>query len=502
MSASSISVNDQRWHLSRPHWRVRFQTSLGKLTGAQLRDGSLYSNLRTLTPIYVLAIVWFRAIHWHPETDYTRLLGLSITVRHLLLACGVVSLWNLWMALSVYARKSTGKEIFAELARLSSASFACSLLLLIGNLTRQRLLQGVSLAALTAIGLLLASFSLLLLFFVGALLSQRVLRTRGAIIVGSGRRASILRAQLARRYSPFQVFGCVDDEYVGADSDRDGYLGKLSDLEQLLKTHPVESVLIGLPMKSKYDEIQRVIHICEAIGVESQYMQDLFETSHAWVQVHSESRHHFTTWSTNQADPKKILKRIIDIAGASLLLLFVAPVMLAAAIAVHFTSPGPIFFVQERFGHHRKRFPMFKFRSMVVDAEARQHLLEHRNEAQGPVFKLRSDPRITRVGQFLRRTSIDELPQLFNVLRGEMSLVGPRPLPTRDVSRFEGAWLLRRFSVRPGLTCTWQISGRSNTSFEQWISQDLHYIDNWSLSLDAHILLMTLPAVLRGSGAR
>jgi lipopolysaccharide/colanic/teichoic acid biosynthesis glycosyltransferase len=144
---------------------------------------------------------------------------------------------------------------------------------------------------------------------------------------------------------------------------------------------------------------------------------------------------------------------------------------------------------------------MFKFRSMVADAERRQASLEGQNEAQGPVFKLRSDPRVTPVGRFLRRTSIDELPQLFNVLRGEMSLVGPRPLPIRDVSRFEKFWLLRRFSVRPGLTCLWQISGRSNTGFDSWVKQDLTYIDEWSLTLDFNILIRTVPAVLRGSGA-
>ena len=144
---------------------------------------------------------------------------------------------------------------------------------------------------------------------------------------------------------------------------------------------------------------------------------------------------------------------------------------------------------------------MFKFRSMVVNAEKQQANLEKQNEAEGPVFKMKSDPRVTEVGAFLRRTSIDELPQLFNVLRGEMSLVGPRPLPLRDVSRFEESWLLRRFSVRPGLTCLWQVNGRSNTSFEYWIKQDLLYIDGWSLALDFKILIQTVPAVLRGSGA-
>jgi lipopolysaccharide/colanic/teichoic acid biosynthesis glycosyltransferase len=149
----------------------------------------------------------------------------------------------------------------------------------------------------------------------------------------------------------------------------------------------------------------------------------------------------------------------------------------------------------------KRLFRMYKFRTMVADAENGQDALEARNEASGPVFKIRADPRVTPLGRFLRATSLDELPQLWNVLIGEMSLVGPRPLPTRDVGRFSEPWLMRRFSMRPGLTCLWQISGRSDLDFAQWIALDLEYIDRWSLWRDMHILLRTIPAVLRGTGA-
>ena len=191
----------------------------------------------------------------------------------------------------------------------------------------------------------------------------------------------------------------------------------------------------------------------------------------------------------------------MDVAGATALLILLSPLMLLVALLVKLTSPGPVFFVQERLGLHKRRFPMFKFRTMVVDAEERQEELESLNEAGGPVFKLRNDPRVTPLGRWLRKTSLDELPQIFNVLLGELSLVGPRPLPLRDFERFDEFWFNRRFSVKPGLTCIWQVSGRSQTSFDRWIRQDLEYIDNWSLALDLKLLLKTIPAVLRGTGA-
>jgi lipopolysaccharide/colanic/teichoic acid biosynthesis glycosyltransferase len=200
-------------------------------------------------------------------------------------------------------------------------------------------------------------------------------------------------------------------------------------------------------------------------------------------------------------DYRKVVKRTIDVLGAGLGLIVLAPVLIATAIAVRLSSEGPIIFAQDRYGFSRRRFKMYKFRTMIDGAEEQQAQLEDQNEASGPVFKIRSDPRVTGVGHVLRKYSLDELPQLLNVLRGEMSLVGPRPLPIRDVHRFTEGALMRRFSIRPGLTCLWQISGRSDVGFDQWIALDLQYIDQWSLLLDCKILLQTLPVVLKGTGA-
>lgn len=194
-----------------------------------------------------------------------------------------------------------------------------------------------------------------------------------------------------------------------------------------------------------------------------------------------------------------LCKSIIDKVGACLGLILVSPFMATVAAIVKLDSRGPVFFKQTRLGLNGKPFTLFKFRTMCSDAETRKGTLLGKNEMSGPVFKIKRDPRVTKVGRLLRKFSVDELPQLFNILRGEMSLVGPRPPLPQEVSRFE-PWMHRKLSVRPGLTCLWQVNGRNDIDFEEWMRLDLQYIDNWSLWLDAKILAKTVPAVVKGSG--
>jgi exopolysaccharide biosynthesis polyprenyl glycosylphosphotransferase len=195
------------------------------------------------------------------------------------------------------------------------------------------------------------------------------------------------------------------------------------------------------------------------------------------------------------------VKRLLDILISAFVLLVWTPIFVLIAVLIKLDSRGPVFFVQERMGYNKRRFYMFKFRTMVTDAEARLREIEHLNEKEGPIFKISNDPRITRVGKYLRKFSLDEFPQLINVLLGDMSLVGPRPLSIRDALNLEESWQKRRFSVKPGMTCLWQISGRSNLSFEEWVELDLEYIDTWSLQLDWWILMRTVPAVISARGA-
>lgn len=338
-----------------------------------------------------------------------------------------------------------------------------------------------------------------------ALVSRHAASCRRAVIVGSGPHALRVCRELSRDpLRSYRVLGFVDtnhdppSRFVARRT-----LGTLGELETVLAREHVDEVHIGLPIKSQYPNIQETIRICERLGVKVVYDADLFDTELAWP--HVEAMHgigpRVELHLVAEGLPV-LIKRVVDVAGALAALVALAPVMVAAAVAIKLTSGGPIIFAQERYGLNRSRFRMLKFRTMVMDAERLQASLESRNEAVGPVFKIARDPRVTPVGRWLRRTSIDELPQLFNVLRGDMSLVGPRPLPIRDVRRFTRPSDLRRFSVRPGLTGLWQVSGRSSVvDFDRWVALDLRYIDRWSLALDAAILARTIPAVIRGTGA-
>jgi exopolysaccharide biosynthesis polyprenyl glycosylphosphotransferase len=194
------------------------------------------------------------------------------------------------------------------------------------------------------------------------------------------------------------------------------------------------------------------------------------------------------------------IKRLFDIVAGSIALTLLAPLFLVVAILVKGTSRGPVFFRQNRVGRHGRPFQMLKFRSMVVNAEQLQAKLQQQNEQTGPVFKMRSDPRITRVGRFIRRYSIDELPQFWNVVRGDMSIVGPRPPLPSEVVQYD-AWQRRRLSMRPGLTCLWQTQGRNRIGFEQWMYLDLQYVDQWSVLSDLQLVARTIPAVISGDGA-
>jgi exopolysaccharide biosynthesis polyprenyl glycosylphosphotransferase len=327
-------------------------------------------------------------------------------------------------------------------------------------------------------------------------------RRKNAVIVGSGPRALRIREELtANPEWKYEFLGFISPVASSIQGSSDRQLGKLTDLEEILMRQAVDEVIIALPMRFQYAAIERTIGICERVGVQVQYCDDMIEMSHSGYCYREPSDDRRVIFKMVPDDYRLHIKRAMDVAGSLFGLILCAPIFLVVAILIKCTSKGPVIFRQERYGLGRRTFRIFKFRTMVENAEEEQVLLEHMNQNSGPVFKIFKDPRVTKIGAILRRTSIDELPQLINVLKGDMSLVGPRPLNMRDVGRFSESWLMRRFSVRPGLTCLWQIGGRSNVSFDRWIALDLHYIDHWSLQMDLKILALTIPAVFRGTGA-
>jgi exopolysaccharide biosynthesis polyprenyl glycosylphosphotransferase len=276
----------------------------------------------------------------------------------------------------------------------------------------------------------------------------------------------------------------------------------VSKLEFVMGEHPVDEVLVILPPKRYGPLVEKIVSRCEEQGVIVRVRAEMFELQTAKAYVDElEGLPILTIRSGPQDDWRLVAKRLIDALGSLILLVTLAPLFALVALAIKLDSPGPVFFAQERVGLNKRRFKMLKFRTMANGADKQQGALEALNEAEGPVFKIKDDPRVTSIGKFLRRFSIDELPQLFNVLKGDMSLVGPRPLPLRDVERIDVASQKRRFSIKPGVTCLWQVNGRSNIGFEEWVRLDLEYIDRWSLGLDMLILLKTIPAVLKGPGA-
>jgi exopolysaccharide biosynthesis polyprenyl glycosylphosphotransferase len=329
---------------------------------------------------------------------------------------------------------------------------------------------------------------------------------RRILIVGTNPRAvRFARSIESKAELGYKLIGFVDEDWPGTDDFRSSGFSLIADcthFAQFLREHIVDEVVIALPMSSCYRQASHIAAISREQGLLVHSLGNIFELDQQDIDsVHRDadaaitvSSHAFEGWPS-------IIKRALDVLVSVAALLILSPLFAIAAILILLDSPGPIFFVQERIGLNKRRFPMYKFRTMVADAETKQTSLEHLNEAEGPVFKIKNDPRITRLGKFLRKSSIDELPQLFNVLKGDMSLVGPRPLPIRDFNCFDQDWLRRRFSVYPGMTGLWQVNGRNSVSFQEWMKFDLHYIDHWSLWLDVKVIVKTIPAVVKGAGA-
>jgi exopolysaccharide biosynthesis polyprenyl glycosylphosphotransferase len=329
---------------------------------------------------------------------------------------------------------------------------------------------------------------------------------RHVIIVGTNDRAIALAKRIdADLDGTCHLVGFVDQKWRGEEGLRltgHSIVSDFDSFQEFLRDRVVDEVIICTPLKSLYEWSSRIFDQCEQQGIKVLYGADLFtpQIGHPCAEQLGDQPMLMSD-TCRQTGVEALIKRFADICIAALAVVAFVPIMIAVAAAIKFNSPGPALFMQERVGFNKRRFRLYKFRTMVNDAEQRLPGLERLNEVTGPVFKIGRDPRVTTVGRFLRKSSLDELPQLFNVLKGDMSLVGPRPLAVRDYRGITEDWQRRRLSVRPGMTCLWQILGRSSIPFERWMELDLEYIDKWSLGLDLEILFRTFPAVLKGTGA-
>jgi exopolysaccharide biosynthesis polyprenyl glycosylphosphotransferase len=325
---------------------------------------------------------------------------------------------------------------------------------------------------------------------------------RVVVIVGCGAEAAAIARQItAREAWGLSLRGLVDADGCGR-SEVEGFpvVATAAGFPELLSREVVDEVVLAVPTR-QLGELEPVLLQCQELGVRARVALQPFPHLRPHVEVETLDGTPLLTFATMPIAPLALFaKRVLDVSLALLTLVVSSPVWLAAALAVRLTSRGPVLYRQVRCGLHGRRFVLLKFRTMVEGAESLRGEVAHLNVMDGPVFKAPADPRVTPVGRLLRRSSLDELPQLLNVVKGDMSLVGPRPPIPQEVDRYE-PWQRRRLAMKPGITCLWQISGRSELDFATWMELDLAYIDNWSLWLDFKILVLTVPAVFSGRGA-
>jgi exopolysaccharide biosynthesis polyprenyl glycosylphosphotransferase len=347
---------------------------------------------------------------------------------------------------------------------------------------------------------------------VRAVVLDNTVRRRVLVVGGQAEVQQAAASVDAHRDWGLEVIGVASDGTWGAnEAGRYRFLGRYEDIPRLVQRHSdhhaqdvIDEVLVA-PATRRLDDLRALEPIfltLEEQGIVMRLVVNFIPQSLSEVSFDEVGGMPMLTFSTAPRDELLLfVRRCADVMLALLLLVILSPVFAVVALFVKLTSRGPVLFRQPRCGLHGRPFTFLKFRSMQIDAEVLKAALAPFNEMDGPAFKMTNDPRVTPIGRFLRRTSLDELPQLWNILKGDMSFVGPRPAVIEEVRQYE-PWQRRRLSMKPGLTCLWQVSGRNELTFEEWMRLDLEYIDNWSLWLDVKIALKTIPAVLRGRGAR
>jgi exopolysaccharide biosynthesis polyprenyl glycosylphosphotransferase len=395
------------------------------------------------------------------------------------------------------------RSVWPELARIAKAVAAVAVvhILAVFFLRMQEEVSRLFFGSYFVIAFSLLAVNRMLLRRAAYSVRRSGFNTRVFAIVGSGDLAHDVVSTVSDHPEwGLQFAGHILEDDAQTVPPRHLVLGKVSQLGQILDDNVIDEVIFAVP-RERLASVEGAFRLCQEQGASARVCLDLFDVSGANVALGELDGLPMLSFSRAPNDEMALLmKRGFDVASSLFALLLFSPILIATAMAIKLESRGPVFFRQTRVGLNGRPFRMFKFRSMHLDAEARLESLRAQNEASGPVFKMKNDPRVTGVGRFIRRTSIDELPQFLNVLVGHMSVVGPRPPIPAEVRQYQ-RWQRRRLSVKPGITCTWQVSGRSDISFDQWMKLDLDYIDHWSLWRDVQICFQTIPAVLTSRGA-
>jgi exopolysaccharide biosynthesis polyprenyl glycosylphosphotransferase len=451
---------------------IFFRPEIVMQGGSHLLDATFH--LEDAIGMLILAVGWVGIFDYFIRYKADRLVALNTQLKNLVKATGAAAFW-LMIICTVFSVKSL--NIFNIL---------------------------IFFAVVTAVGVV--SRLLLHLLLLGARRSGY--NYRYLLVIGASERALQMAIKIdGRPELGYKIVGFVAEtpeamaEWESREHGRWKVLGILGSLREILIAERVDEMIVCLPVEVRFSDITMIVQNAHDLGIVVRLMPEIADGAMLRnMHIEEFDDEYVVTLFREQMLMQLLAKRLIDATVSLAVLIALLPFLVMVTVLIKLTSSGPVLFAQNRVGMNQRQFKLYKFRSMVVDAEERKSSLQHLNERDGPVFKIERDPRTTWIGRFLRRTSIDELPQLFNVLCGEMSLVGPRPPLPEEVKRYE--WLYRkRLSVKPGVTCIWQVSGRNNISFERWMEMDHEYVENWSLWLDLRILLKTIPAVLFVRGA-
>jgi exopolysaccharide biosynthesis polyprenyl glycosylphosphotransferase len=469
------------------------------------QSGDFFLALHQVIDVLVISIAYWAAFQ-------TRNLSLNSNTPYVLIFVLTIICCHLSLRLFGIYSPTTNKrfaQIFSKIIK-SGVTGTCSIIFLMYLLHIEAISR-------LFLGMFLIYF-ILFLTLIRALLHY-LLRyrhrqnhnTRNILIIGSRHRAlDLVTAILKDQDSDYRIFGCLEiidaaDE-IGKKVLKDvTVIATLEKFNEILLTEVIDEIIFAMPLKN-IDKIHEYIFFAENLGINVLIMPDfqiqriMYYPETAKISINSFMGMPFMSLSsTPRKDSDLMIKTFLDYFLAVVGIIILSPLLILIVIAIKITSKGPVLFSQIRCGLNGRQFKFYKFRTMVVNAESLKEELKDHNEMDGPVFKMTKDPRVTPIGHFLRATSLDELPQLFNILKGEMSLVGPRPPLPSEVREYQ-LWQRRKLSMKPGLTCIWQVSGRNNIPFQEWMKMDLEYIDNWSLFLDFKLLALTAKEVIIGGG--